>query len=208
MTPQEKWGLPDWTKSDEYPAEATDRLWRWEFLRRRPAYREAWEQWEGFFQRKEESGAVYAVTDEPIVMELNFGVSVIYDPRQRFDAWTAGQIFRDAEGGLRTVLSSARHLKRGAYLAEIDASEDGPHNALQCEIDWQLEMEEVLKDAGLMDYRFNIRRPLKPQIEKAAMQLRAVQEELHRRENTPKPSRELWPTYLRVLDARDCDASW
>jgi len=200
-----RWGLPDWTKPEDYPAKATDPLWRWEFLRRRPDYREAWDQWEAFFQR-DDGGVVYAITDEPVRMELKFGVSVIYDPRQQLDEWTAWQLFRDAHGCLKPVRSSAQDLRRGADIARREAEEG--YNLLDIEIAWQQDMEEACKEAGLMDYSFNIRKPLKPQIEKAFEHLLVLQEELHRKENTPKPSRELWPTYLRILDAHDCGVGW
>ena len=39
------WGIPDWTRVEAYPnpSTTTDLEWRWEFLRRRPDYREKWE---------------------------------------------------------------------------------------------------------------------------------------------------------------------
>jgi hypothetical protein len=60
-----------------------------------------------------------------------------------------------------------------------------------------------------VDYRFTITEPLEPQIRKARELLMRLQEErLGKKKNTPRPSRELWPLYLRVLDARECGASW
>lgn len=200
MTSQARWGLPDWTKPGDYPSEATDYQWRWEFLRRRPDYREEWDQWEGFFQREQE-GIVYAITDEPILMELKFGVSVIYDPRQQLDAGKVRHLFNAAEPGVSPVRFSADDIRRGAELA-------GNPGELEIQIEWRQEMEKACRAAGLTAYHFNIRKPLGPQITKAHEQLLCLQEELHRKENTPRPSRELWPTYLRVLDARDSGTSW
>jgi transcriptional regulator len=41
-----QWGIPDWTKEDEYPNQhkAGIRGWAWEFLRRWPDYRNFWTQ--------------------------------------------------------------------------------------------------------------------------------------------------------------------
>ena len=46
MTNQSEWGVPDWGDATAYPkpGEITDRLWRWEFIRRMPDYREAWDR--------------------------------------------------------------------------------------------------------------------------------------------------------------------
>ena len=88
------WGLPDWTNPKAYPADLTYRVWRWEFLRRRNDYREAWDRWKN-----------YATIAPPIVptrgllsalpydlktetwepdMKGRFGVHDIYDPRESF----------------------------------------------------------------------------------------------------------------------------
>jgi hypothetical protein len=61
---------------------------------------------------------------------------------------------------------------------------------------------------ALVDYRFSLAEPLGPQIQRAAGVLRKAQEEGYGTKNTSRPSRELWPLYLRILDARECDASW
>ncbi len=41
------WGVPDWRDESTYLAthKLTDRQWRWEFMRRRPLYREDWVRW-------------------------------------------------------------------------------------------------------------------------------------------------------------------
>jgi hypothetical protein len=45
-------------------------------------------------------------------------------------------------------------------------------------------------------------------VAKARDYLLRIQEEYYGRRNTRRPSCELWPLYLRVLDARDGGASW
>ena len=43
---RKKWGIPNWRNDEEYPKTLTDKLWRWEFLRRRDDYRKDWLKWE------------------------------------------------------------------------------------------------------------------------------------------------------------------
>ncbi len=41
---QSPWGVPDWRNASAYPTADTtpERIWRWEFLRRREDYRNDW----------------------------------------------------------------------------------------------------------------------------------------------------------------------
>ncbi len=91
-----RWGLPDWRIVEGYPVSLTDRIWRWEFLRRRPAYREAWLNWQNSVET--EGGIVAAVTDNHEAVIGQFGVPVLYDPSVQFDDWVLMQLFRPASG--------------------------------------------------------------------------------------------------------------
>src|SRR6516165_10294572 len=75
-----RWGIPDWTNPKFYPNEATDRVWRWEFLRRRPDYREAWVSLSAKANRIVERGGVRYAMGDPDELRLRFGVSVVHDP--------------------------------------------------------------------------------------------------------------------------------
>ena len=46
MSNQNEWGVPDWRDDKAYPKldDISDRLWRWEFIRRMPDYRDAWDR--------------------------------------------------------------------------------------------------------------------------------------------------------------------
>ena len=61
---------------------------------------------------------------------------------------------------------------------------------------------------GRVDYRFNLNEPLEPQLEKARKALVDLQTKQLGKKIYRRPRRERWPLYLRVLDARDCGASW
>ena len=94
----------------------------------------------------------------------------------------------------------AQDLFCGARLAELG------------KLDQEMELlEQDLADrreAGLVEYCFSLALPLEPQINKARRSLIKQQEELFGKVSTPRPSREMWSLYPRVLDARDCGASW
>ena len=46
MSNQNEWGVPDWCDAAAYPQpdDLSDQLWRWEFIRRMPDYRNAWDR--------------------------------------------------------------------------------------------------------------------------------------------------------------------
>jgi hypothetical protein len=59
-----------------------------------------------------------------------------------------------------------------------------------------------------LDYRFDITKPLEPQIKNARDSLLRIQAEIHGKKNTPRPRKLSWPLFLRALDARDCEATY
>jgi len=60
---QARWGLPDWTRPDSYPQHTTDAVWRWEFLRRHPVYRQRWEAVTTLYPTKKVKG--FGVVSDP-----------------------------------------------------------------------------------------------------------------------------------------------
>ena len=198
---QSRWGIPDWTRAENYPEKMTDLEWRWEFLRRHPDYRNAWLEWRGKRRNKwplpvmgEGADITYVLTDNMDEIRTRFGVSVLYDPRVSMseDVISRAGIFYT-----RPVSVDHESLVRlGAALA---ARHDSVEEAIR----------RVHQDSdGFVDYRFNITEPLEPQLKKARAYLSLEQSERHGKKNAYRPSRELWPLYLRVLDARECGASW
>ena len=151
---QARWGLPDWTRPDSYPQHTTDAVWRWEFLRRRPVYRQRWE----------------AVTTLYPTKKVD-GICVVRDPR------------------LGTLCDP-----RSAAI---------PHDAAS----W---LEKIHRERRIEReiYFFSLEEAIGPQIEKARDELLRQQQKLYGKKNPDRPSRELWPLYLRLLDARECGASW
>jgi hypothetical protein len=86
---QARWGIPNWTRAEDYPAKMTDLEWRWEFLRRRPGYRDLGD----YYKRRGQvllpidgTGASWVLPAEVTAESLRllaFGMRVMYDPRVR-----------------------------------------------------------------------------------------------------------------------------
>lgn len=208
MSAQSIWGLPDWRQPSEYPAKATDREWRWEFLRRRPGYRAEWTKWQELGSPDEASDdgeVMYAITDDPDSMRLAFGVSVIYDPRKSMpdDLLFRASVFFPVGCIVRDL--NAVHVLD----AEVDEINGEPISecirAAERKFTRRLAAEE---DAGLVKYRFDVSHSLEPQLERARKHLRAIQVERHGKALIARPRRSSWPLFLRALDARECGASW
>jgi Proteobacterial transcriptional regulator-like domain len=200
----QRWGVPDWTSADCYPSpeKTSDRVWRWEFLRRRDDYRRAWMDCSAKGIKTTEE-TVHAVGDDCDAARLRFGVSVIHDPCRAMsdDLLLRASVFWPIFGVV-IAHQSESHFQAGAFLAERHPSlVDRGAKKLR-------DRAKADEDAGLVDYRFDLKRPLEPQLKKAKRHLQGVQEEFYGNRNTSRPSRERWPLYLRVLDARDAGASW
>ncbi|ODR94219.1 hypothetical protein AUC69_03460 [Methyloceanibacter superfactus] len=150
-----------------------------------------------------EEGVSYARTDDGLAMVRRFGVTSIIDPRCSMSADLISRcaLFRPAWCFTRRSYPES-HFRMGVFLAGKSKSAS---ELMAEKLRDQTREEEEL---GLIDYRFNLSVPISPQIETARTYLLSLQEEAYGKRNTRRPSQEIWPTYLRVLDARDCGASW
>jgi hypothetical protein len=141
------WGVPDWRDADAYPRKMTDRTWRWEFLRRRPDYRKAWNECAEKYGGVSRNGVCYALTDSPSKTRRRFGVSVIFTPwRTMSDHDLLFSVFCPAAGI--------------ASIGDADFQSVG--------------MGPV--PPGFADYRVDLSRPIAPQLEYAAKFFGGVQE--------------------------------
>lgn len=174
-----RWGIPDWTQAEEYPDPAHTSDRQW--------------RWE--FERRQPQ---YRQRWEDVSGDPNrrpvpdvFGVPVVRDPDHKYvmrvlcdpKCSMNDEAIRAAEN-LRTMYSDHGHI----------VTYDDPE-IRHCSDEF-------------VDYRFSLAEPLNPQMEKAAMVLREAQDEKYGTKNTARPSRELWPLYLRALDAKECGVSY
>ena len=200
------WGVPDWRDERAYFAthDLTDRQWRWEFMRRRPLYREDWVRW--FWQTREfveknearflrevpgwsKDKALELVHPDDFIERCSKGVSgKIKDPSRQYSDW---------------------QLQYAPGYVEPKAPRRGPKRARPRRprgLRYIAAHDRRFYESG--DWPYDLTQPLPPQFANAKAYLARIQKELYGKQNTPKPRRALWPLYLRALDAKDAGASY
>ena len=191
------WGVPDWSQGKSYPApdELPDDLWRWEFLRRNPEYRDDWEiyAWETYatltgFPYDQSPDAVLTPNNEEFVADIphserRYGLKMCPNPRNP----------RPNVGNL--VFENCNVvLKEG----------EGPR---WLEGGWR---QDVSVPEGFVLVQFDLATPWSKQEAAAKYQFESLQRArgYTPKSERPKRTRMNWPIYLRLLDARDQGASW
>ncbi len=199
------WGVPDWRDERAYFAthNLTIRQWRWEFMRRRPSYREDWVRW--FWQKREDVEknearnlreipgwskdqaleTVMPLDVDDFIERMNKGTySTIKDPSRQFCDWQ----LRDGVGYVQ-------------FLERRSPKRLQPHRPPgRTERDWNLDEVHL--------WKFDLTKPLRRQFAIAKATLVARQKGVYGKLNSPKPRRALWPLYLRALDAKDAGAGY
>lgn len=184
------WGVPDWRTPSAYPApdELDDLEWRWEYLRRRHGYRLDWLRPELDFHPA--SRQRYFLD----VYELDFPC----DPRQSVRD-LAVYVSSTARRGTEDVFlfpASGLIPFRRALLSDLFATLD--------------DLDRIIPAAASADdifARFDLAQPIKPQLEQIGYLLEKLRAEAYGDEAASRRRRQLWPIYLRLLDASDAGAS-
>lgn len=186
-----RWGVPDWRDESKYPDQDTPIYeWHWQFLRRRPDYREYWlKHAKAHFENC-----------------CSFAVHVRRngDPDYMMPEWYRGWVVEGGVlGGYTSTLDPAFPHYRGGV--GVFPGRLGGRSVWRAE--WQAHSEA--DRAGLVSIEFDLNEPLRPQLDCAEKRLEADQ--LERIGANPLPGRRhtgKWATYLRVIDARDDRQSW
>lgn len=216
-----KWGLPDWRDNAAYPLDRLVTEWRWEFLRRRPDYRNEWIKRsvlgvhpsldplksfeDGNGEVVDPDGPAYCYAEDVDIARLQFGVSVIYDPAWRGPPYIG--FFTDTTAGITTGRIASSAVMGGAFLERMQR-ERNTHGLVEAEQVRLERVEKYEKDFGIVKYVFDLKRPLLPQIKVAQTKLLKKQKRELGTKNTDRPRTENWSLFLRVLDAIDCGASY
>lgn len=217
------WGVPDWRNADAYPKpdELSDRLWRWQFIRRMPDYREAWEraskvEYEVLLDQVAKGLAKFGVLspDNPYFVVtsttvynnpskygglIKYNLETFFNPRVAVPRiiWQDGPQYFD--------------LRRTAFNDERAGS-----GAVGPKPEPRLVRESII-EPGWTDVKFNLNEPLDQQFGRAATLLKELQERYLQEIGTAEQVRvkaarrkrkNIWPQYLRVLDARDSGTSY
>jgi hypothetical protein len=183
-----RWGVPDWRNEDAYPGSETKMYeWSWQFLRRRPDYREFW------------------LKHAKVEFERSCKFAEIMqedDPEYPTPEWYRGWVVKKSFfGGISSTLDpSFPHYKPGIF-----EPKGGGHSVWRAKYD----DETAAWNNGLMSIEFDLKSPIAKQLERAERLLKTEQAarfgEIGKglRNHTTK-----WHTYLRVIDARDDGQSW
>jgi hypothetical protein len=212
----DEWGVPDWRDASAYPQpdDLSAKRWRWEFVRRMPDYREAWDraapiEYENLCQQAKAVGRdasrlrqpndLYfivssgtALTSADCYGLLKYGIHPMHNPRlQRpaiFEGGPSILRFNDEEPGGRAT----RPMK-------------------------EYRQEKIRIRAGWTTVHFDLTQPLSEQLERARKLLEQIQRSfaeecdfasmLKQKASSRKRKKE-WPRYLRVLDARNEGVSY
>lgn len=223
MSNQKKWGVPDWRDDKAYPKldDISDRLWRWEFIRRMGDYREAWDraskiEYETHCRQAEkaqEDKSRLLLPDDPYFVVnttvydnrdefrdlIKYGINSFYNPRIAVPL-----LFR---GGPSVMDLPVPH-----YSDEL-----GGHFLSQPEREYR--NDPIGVRPGWTVVHFDLAEPLDIQLERAKKRLEQVQktflEEVGlglpdrlKQKSARRQRKDMWPLYLRVLDGRDAGASY
>lgn len=176
-------GVPDWHDVNAYPEpDAPNGQWRWEFLRRREDYREAWraayDAGQAHYDEMDRHAGVWGpgVSREDYREVLPFPDDRFPITLMRAPSWR----YRPTPGLFRQEGGAYHRMDAESEIVRVRM--ESPHACA---------------------YLFDLSKPLAPQLAKAGKYLEVVQAELHGTVKAPRHHRRLWPKYLRVLDARD-----
>lgn len=180
------WGVPNWRDATAYPAKLTMLEWWWEFTRRRPDYREAWDAAQVVVRRE------HRLAHDVDELRLRFELSLVHDPARSLTNWELMQ-YRYPRNFLRSpvepLLEAADHPYAGQLFSEA------------------AQRQHMAEDSWQRLYNFDLSRPLGPQLKHARQHLISLQMELFGKVPTRRPRHEKWRDYLRAIDARDHGAT-
>lgn len=211
------WGCPDWRDHKSYPSNADDLEdweWRWQFMRRWPAYRDlffslprltALDPDLEFDPDDSYRGLGRAGFSEEKIGNIRHLTNMMTVPNPALNHIADKNPFVIDKGGIKYTLPPR------SYWEDMEPFEslEGAKRLEFIERRFQfllycLEKEGILEGAPspLAYVRFDLTRPLPQQMKTAKSQL----EKLAGKRRAPRlkgKDRDLWPIYLRVIDAKD-----
>lgn len=198
------WGIPNWQCKRAYSDAASwhDDRWRWEFYRRREDLRDFFDEWANESRHlpcnqglSPNDRGFLAYTNDTHRGEGIDRFGYIGIPNPRIGDQPAAMIrpdssfmdmFRVKRGtdprASRGVLEVTEMQKRREYSVHLAKHE--------------------------LAIRFDLDKPLTPQLKHAHARLRKDQKELHSKLLAPRKNEPKWSDYLRALDARASGATW
>lgn len=189
MTPA--W-LPDWQDSDAYPApdDLTVNQWRWEFTRRRQDYQDDWEVYAPPSHRQ--AAEIHSQAGLPVPEGYSTWFEVPFESAEMPES--------EEKYGMCQLHDPAKPEIHAGYFSTSRT----PSLVTQTEHLSQAQLHEE----HLAHYSFDLRKPIKPQIENARKHLEETQIDLVGKPDSRRLHKAKLPLYLRVLDARRSGATF
>ncbi len=192
-----RWGLPDWHNIGSYPVSLTDEQWRWEFTRRRDDYREDWlrsfAKTVAWYRKHKPGPASFCGPYGHGVFPDNWGNG---SESGRFRAHLLGSI---EKYGLRGLANPAL-----PYLEHLNFEPPDPGFLAPGRLHWGPGPRRI--PPGCACISIDMSQPIERQIRDARRILRRddVREAFSgiTKKEARRKRRDLWRTYLRVLDAK------
>ena len=221
MSNQNEWGVPDWCDATSYPQpdDLPDRLWRWEFIRRMRDYRNAWDRASKFEYEIECCMAAKAGQDKARILQpddLYFVVNLaVWDNPAQYQEIIKYKI--NPFYNPRVVVP--RFFRDGPPIMSLPVprygDEQGGYSLSQPKTEYR--NNPVGIRPGWTIVYFDLTEPLYIQLDRAKKRLQKVQEDFLKeigftdrlkQKSARRQRKDMWPLYLRVLDARDGGASY
>ncbi len=206
-----RWGCPDWRDRDSYP-DANESLerwqWRWEFVRRFDEYRNTWDSLppSPHIDREDRWRNLRPAldTEDTLFTQLLFSMRKIWNPCLNYTQ-LVGNPFQ-FQGGTqfkfspRAVWEHYRH--EGKSYQELY---EAMLNALETE-GLLMGVDEWSSTDLIAFVRFDLTRSIEPQLTRAKVGLKK-DAFIKRSPPSGESVRRNWPRHLRVIDAKDQDAT-
>lgn len=185
-----EWGVPDWRDGAAYLGEADWPLsrWQWEFLRRRDDLRREFDA---------KKSAEYEL-DEAWAATEHAAVPFAECPSPDMAGFCVPTFLIEPDFPAPTSLPNPR----------IGDQPLGFLPRIKDNLLTQIAKRDLDFDSGYHRVDFDLSRPIEPQLKAAKKVLKSFQKYHAGKVIGKRRQPEKWPTYLRLLDARDAGASW
>lgn len=222
VEPAKEWGLPDWWDAEAYGNTSVWKFdrWRWEFFRRREDLRQCFDLYaeQTFLHWSKFSGKPGFPNAHLAPHERGFASIVGEENVKRFGYVNLPNP-RIGDQPLELIAPNVRDSRLLSLPLGFEADGESAVTSLLeiAALEFTPEQAEFLtKHLSAIGARpeseytvsFDLDRPLEPQIKTAQRNLKFHQEERHGKKLQRRRNPEKWLSYLRVLDAREAEASW
>jgi len=215
-----EWGVPDWCDEDAYPKpdDLPDRLWRWEFIRRMTDYRVAWDRASKvehkILSRQVEKGLRKSDVLSPDDLYFVVRIAALDNPKEYRDLikYKLQPFFNPRVAVPRFWRGGPQYMRTPRGYGD----ESGGSWLSRPQMEYQWEYRSIIPP-GWTIVQYDLTEPLDIQLRRAQRRLKEVQADFLKEvgltdqlkaKASRRKRKDMWPTYLRVLDARDAGVSY